>query len=280
MMTGDRTHGVAARDQLPDDAISRHVDGVHVREVGAGRTILLMHGIGSSSRSFAPQLRTLSAAHRVLAWDAPGYADSNDPPEAPGMAGYAAAARNVIAALADGPVDVLGVSWGGVIATRLALDRPELVRSLVLADSLVGSAGDATSAAAMRSRGAELAATGPEAFAAKRAARLLSPDAPDELVAHVRAAMAAAIRNPGYGYAGEAMAETDHTDELHRITAPTLVLVGARDVVTPLARSQVLADGIPGARLEILPGAGHLSNQERPAAFDAAVLHFLREVPT
>lgn len=254
------------------------LDGVVVREAGAGRTIFLLHGIGSSSRSFEAQLRELSVNHRVLAWDAPGYAASEDPPSAPGMAGYAAAAGQVLEALVDGPVDVIGVSWGGVIAVRLALDRPDLVRSLVLADSLVGSAADPSSAAAMRRRGADLEAVGPEAFAAQRSRRLLSPNASPELVAHVQASMAASIRQPGYGFAGEAMAETDHADLLHRITVPTLVLVGEQDVVTPLERSQVLVDNIPGARLETLPGAGHLSNQERPEIFNAAVLRFLREI--
>ena len=59
------------------------------------------------------------------------------------------------------------------------------------------------------------------------------------------------------------------------MTVPTLVLVGADDCITPPAAGQTLADGIPGARLAVLPGAGHLSNLEAPDAFNAAVRAFL-----
>src|SRR4051812_11353409 len=87
-----------------------------------GGPVLLLHGIGGSADSFTGQFAELSARHRVLAWDAPGYARSADPAEPPGMSGYAAAAAALLRERDAAPAHVIGVSWGGVIATRLALD--------------------------------------------------------------------------------------------------------------------------------------------------------------
>lgn len=87
--------------------------------------------------------------------------------------------------------------------------------------------------------------------------------------------MAASIRLPGYGYAADSMAATDHTADLAKIDIPTLVLSGDEDTVTGIPASQVLAGGIPGAVFVTVRGAGHLANQERPDAFNAWVESFI-----
>ncbi|GAA3108077.1 alpha/beta fold hydrolase [Streptosporangium carneum] len=241
-----------------------------------GGPVLLLHGIGGSSGSFAAQIPALSTRHRVLAWDAPGYGRSGDPSTPPGMSGYAALA----ASLLPGPAHVVGVSWGGVVATRLALEHPGLVRSLVLADSTRGSGRTPEQAAAMRGRAAELERLGGSAFAAARGPRLLSPQAPQELVDRVVTAMERSIRLPGYTYAASAMAGTDHNDVLGSLSVPVLVVVGDQDRVTGVAESQAIAAAVPGARLAVVPGAGHLANQERPEEFNRLVLDFLASVPS
>jgi pimeloyl-ACP methyl ester carboxylesterase len=129
----------------------------------------------------------------------------------------------------------------------------------------------------MRARGAELAEAGPVAFARGRAARLLSPAATAAQVARVAEAMADAIRMPGYGYAAESMAATDHGPRLAEVRARTLVLVGEHDAVCPPAESRLIADAVPGARYAEIPDAGHLSNQESPEAFAESVRAFLAE---
>ena len=125
---------------------------------------------------------------------------------------------------------------------------------------------------------AELKELGPTAFAQARAARLLSPHAPADLVARVARSMAASIRIPGYGYAAQAMAETDHSEALSSIEVPTLVLVGEHDAVTPVEESEKIAKSIAGAQLDIVPAAGHLSNQEQPEEVTARIAAFLRTV--
>lgn len=249
-------------------------------ERGQGPPVLLLHGIGSSGSAFDRQIPDLEPSYRCIAWDAPGYGSSEDPPSPPGMAGYAAAAGELLGELDAVPAHVVGVSWGGVIATRLALEHPGVVRSLVLADSSRGSGARPEGAAGMRRRGDELDRVGSGAVAAARAPRLLSPAAPPDLVDRVAGAMAAAIRNPGYRWAAEAMAGTDHLERLADVRIPTLVLVGEHDGVTPVEASRELASAIPGARVEVIPGAGHLANQEQPQAFNDLLRAFLDQAET
>ncbi len=88
--------------------------------------------------------------------------------------------------------------------------------------------------------------------------------------------MTDAVRLPGYGYAAESMAATDHTDDLEKIDVPTLVMCGDVDTVTGTPASQELAGGIPGAVYVTLRGAGHLANQEQPDAFNAWTESFVQ----
>ncbi|BAH52093.1 alpha/beta fold hydrolase [Rhodococcus opacus] len=248
----------------------------HVVESGSGPALLMLHGIGGSADSFAPQFDELAGSLRLLAWDAPGYGRSEDPGRPFDLDDYADAAADVIRdRCGDAGAHVLGMSWGGVIATRLAMRHPGLVRSLLLGSSTVGSGSDDEAAARMRSRISVLEQDGAQAFAAERAPRLMSGSAGDDLVAKATAIMAASIRLPGYGYAAESMAATDHTADLPKIDIPTLVLSGDEDGVTGVPASQVLAGGIPGAVFVTIRGAGHLANQERPDAFDAWVESFI-----
>jgi len=252
------------------------VTDLHVTDRGpaSGPNLVLLHGIGGSADTFAPQFADWDDRFRLLAWDAPGYARSADPACPLSIDDYADRVGELIRERC-GTAHVLGMSWGGVIATRLALRHPDLVRSLILGSSTVGSGATAPGAAAMRARAGELDTAGATAFAAARAPKLLSPLADPAAVSAAAAAMAAAIRPAGYRSAAASMAATDHTADLHRVAAPTLVLCGDADGVTGPPASQVLAGGIAGAVYVILRGAGHLANQERPDAFDAWVESFI-----
>lgn len=241
--------------------------------------LLCLHGIGSCANAFDGQAPLAERLGRhVVAWDAPGYRNSPDPTERFGLDDWADAAAEVIRTHAgsDGRADVLGVSWGGVTATRLTLRHPDLIRKLILADSSVGSGTSDKNADAMRGRAASLVEGG-EDFMRGRAPRLLTPDAPQELVDTAAQMMIDSIRMPIYEWACHSMADTDHTSRLGEIQAPTLVIVGDEDIVTPLKASERLADGIPNATLVTVPAAGHLANQQQPAAFNDAVAAFLAD---
>ncbi len=254
----------------PDPDLS----GIHVTEAGDGPLILCLHGIGSSSASFVSQQATLGADYSVVAWDAPGYARSADLGRRLGIAEYARIAADLIVAR-GGRAHVIGMSWGGVVAMQLAVDHPQLVDRLVLGDSTRGSATSTARARAMRARSVELAELGPRPFAAMRAGRLLRPAAPETECQRVASDMAAAIRWPGYDSAAASMADTDMTDRLHRVSAPTLVLYGRHDVVTGKPEADALAAGLTDARVAVIEDAGHLANQENPADFNRSVAQFL-----
>lgn len=260
------------------------LDGLHVAESGSeGPLLLCLHGIGSSSAAFGPQLAELGAHARVLAWDAPGYAASADPEGPMRLEDFADVAAALLRSRGAGDAPgsrahVLGVSWGGVVAQRLALRHPGLVASLILADSTPGSGGEPGTAEALRERAARLREQGPRAFAAERAPRLLSPGAPEGLVRRVTGTMAAAVRLPGYGYAAESMAATDLRAELPAVTAPALVLCGEQDRVTGPDASQFLAGALHRSAYVIVKDAGHLANQEQPERFNAWVLSHLHIV--
>lgn len=249
---------------------------IHVERAGSGDPVLLLHGIGGSADSFAPQVPVFARAYRVLAWDAPGYARSSDPDGPPGMSGYAAAAASLLSGV--GPAHVVGVSWGGVIATRLALEFPDVVRSVVLAGSTRGSGRTEASRAGMLARPRALQRDGAAEFAARRGPKLLSPAAPGDLLDRVVATMASSIRMPGYGYAAESMAATVHDRLLPSLTVPVLVVAGRQDTVTGVRESAVIAATIPGARFRVVENAGHLVNQEQPQRFNAIVAEFWKDL--
>lgn len=264
--TASASAPVSCAEEQPD---------VHLDDRGTGPCVLMLHGIGGSADSFEPQFAGMDGL-RLIAWDAPGYARSADPASPLDMDGYADSAAGVIRSrCGGGGAHVLGMSWGGVIATRLALRHPDLVRSLILGSSLVGSGADPAAAERMRARPAELGERGPEAFAAARARKLLAAEAPDALVSTAERTMARAIRLPGYAMAAESMAQTDHTADLGAVGAPALVVCGDRDEVTGRAAGQVLAGGIPDGVFVTVRGGGHLVNQERPSAFNAWVDSFV-----
>ncbi|MFF1555559.1 alpha/beta fold hydrolase [Rhodococcus erythropolis] len=243
---------------------------IYVREAGEGPNVMMLHGIGGSSETFSPQFDELAGELRMLAWDAPGYARSADPDREHTLDDYADHVAALIAErCGDGGAHLLGMSWGGVIATRVALRHPAAVRSLVLGSSTVGSGATENGAEAMRARVEHLADVGVDEYARTRAPKLLSAHAgPDETRRAVEL-MRESIRLAGYRGAAASMAATDHTHQLADITVPTLVLCGDEDTITGRPASQVLAGGISGAVFVTIHGAGHLANQERPQAFNA-----------
>ncbi|EOM74484.1 alpha/beta hydrolase [Rhodococcus rhodnii] len=250
-------------------------DGIAVDVRGDGVPVVLLHGIGGSARSCAALAELVTAdGFRTYCWDAPGYGDSLDPE--PGL-DHADALLGLFDELGIVSAHVVGTSWGGVIGAAAAITAPERLRSLVLADSTRGSGVSDDKASGMLSRVEELGRLGAPAFAAARASRLVSPRCDSVVAAAVETDMAR-VRIPGYAAAAGYMARTDLGPALHRITAPTLVVVGEDDIVTGVAESRLLADTIPGARFATILAAGHAAVQERPEAMAAHVLPLLAGV--
>jgi 3-oxoadipate enol-lactonase len=246
------------------------VTHLHYELAGSGPALLLLHGIGSNSRSFRHQLADLADAFTVVAWDAPGYGHSDDPPRALSMADNADEAARLLDVLNIEQTHVLGVSMGGVIAQLLYHRHPERVRSLILADTTAGG----SSPERLQQRLHAIDTLTPRQLAEQRAPQLVRSDAPQALIDELTEIMAD-VRPAGYRAAAIALAETDLTGLLAHIRVPTLVIHGEHDTVVPLATGQTLAQAIPGGRFQVIEQAGHVSNQEQPHAFNAAVREFL-----
>jgi pimeloyl-ACP methyl ester carboxylesterase len=250
---------------------------VHFERHGSGAPLLLLHGIGSSSRAFRHQLSDLADVFDMIAWDAPGYGQSEDPATAEfSIEDQADRAAQLLGELQLDSAHVLGVSMGGVVAQAMYHRHPERVRSLVLCDTNPGGGAlpEPERSERVRQRVDNLMRLGAREMARQRAPVLVTPEAPPSLIQELAEIMAE-VRPAGYCAAAVALGSTDLTPLLANIWVPTLVIHGACDRVVPLDTGRGLAESIPGARLVVIPDAGHVANQERPAAFNAAVREFL-----
>ncbi len=259
-----------------DDVVRVQRGPLSVLESGGSGspTLVLLHGIGSSGDAFLGQFADLADRWRILAPDALGYGLSEEVKSAPGIDGYADSVAGLLDDVEVERAVILGVSWGGLVATRFALRHPDRVRALVLADTSRGSGFDPELAQMMLARVREYSAD-PEAFVRDRTPLLVADGTPGEVVAEVAAIMTRACRMPGYGYAAASIAETDHLPCLGNLNVPTLVVVGEHDRVCPPSDSRVLVDGISGSDYAELLGVGHLPNQETPGEFNQIVGNWL-----
>ena len=240
---------------------------------GNGPPLVLVHGGAGDAREWRKQVAGLSDDFTVIAWDEPGAGRSSDVPADFGLAGYANALAALVEAL-DAPAHVCGSSWGGTVVLELCRRRPELVATLVLADTYAGWKGSLPEDE-VRARVA-----GVERMLVERAEafdqtppRLFAADPPED-VTELLGAVAADIRRESLRVALAAMAEADLRDVLPTIAVPTLLVWGELDARSPLSIAHSFARAIPHAKLVVIPGAGHMSNLERPDEFNAAVRDF------
>ena len=224
------------------------------------------------------QIAGLSDAFTVIAWDEPGAGRSSDVPADFGLAGYAIALAGLVEAL-GAPAHVCGLSWGGTVALELYRRRPELVATLVLADTYAGWKGSLPEPE-LRARvaGVERMLASSAETARPTLPGLFAGEPPREVV-ELLDGVAADVRPESVRVALRAMAETDLRDVLPAIAVPTLLVWGERDVRSPLSVAHEFARAIPHAELVVIPGAGHMSNLERPDEFNSAVRAFCLRRP-
>lgn len=243
-------------------------------ESGAGWPVLLLHGFPLHAGMWRAQLESAPPNWRVIAPDFRGFGRTPRGTHPMTIEGFAADTGAVMDALEIQAAAIAGLSMGGYVAFAMFRQEPERVASLVLADTK--AAADSPEARAGRERLREvLAAQGTRGVADQMLPKLLSKDAAPEAVSRVRAMIEAS--NPASADAAilALLARADSTPDLPRISRGTLIVVGEHDVVTPLADAEAMQQGIPRARLAVIPGAGHLSNVEQPEAFSRVVADFL-----
>ena len=245
--------------------------------LGAGPTVLMLHGIGGGHLSFAPQVETLaSSGYRAVAWDMPGYGRSA-PIEPYNFKGLAQSCIALIEALKCGDVVLVGHSMGGMVAQEVMARRPELVSKLVLCGTSpsFGKPDGQWQREFIAQRMAPLDAGKSMA----ELADVLVPQivGPGSLPEGVRLATHCMSLVPASTYrrALEALVTFDRRANLPLIQIPTLVVAGEHDPNAPPAMMKKMADAIARSTYLEMRGIGHLQNLEAPDDFDGLLLNFL-----
>ena len=251
---------------------------VAYERAGTGPPLVFVHGAAADSRMWQPQLEALADEFTVVAWDEPGAGRSSDVPTSFSLADYARSLAAVVEALGLGPAHVVGLSWGGTVALELYRNRPELVASLVLADTYAGWKGSLPAEEVeARVAGLQYLLSLPADEFNPQLPGLFAGDPPAEFIPLLEA-IAGDTRKESMGTALMVMAEADQRDLLPQITVPTLLIWGELDARSPLSVAHQFDEAIPDAELVVIPGAGHVSNLERPEEFTRAVREFCRGV--
>ncbi len=252
---------------------------LHYQDVGHGPSVVvLLHAFPLHGGMWAAQVKALESHHRVVVPDFRGLGQSGPPPVASTMEVLAEDVRALLAHLRVERAAVAGLSMGGYLAFEVWRRAPGLVRGLALCDTKAGA--DTAEGAAGREAFAKNALEHGLAWVADAMVpKLLKPTPDPAVVKQVRLLIGAGTP-AGVAAAQRGMAvRPDSTTTLATVKVPTLVLVGEEDGLTPPADAEKVAAGIKGAALVRIPGAGHLSCLENPAAFTAALEAFVRGLP-
>ena len=241
--------------------------------------VVFVHGIGGSARVWAPQVASFAAAGLVpVALDLPGYG-GRSPLVAMDFEGLAADVETAIDQLGLTRPVLVGHSMGGMVVQTALRRRPHGYAAAVLActSPAFGSADGAFQTKFVADRIGPLDAGQTMAdLAPGMVDSMIGPAADPAGRAHGVAVMSA-VPADTYRAAVRCLVGFDERTNLAHIAVPVLCLAGENDPNAPPAGVERMSGRIPGARYVCLPGVGHLPNLEAPAAFDAAILNFLRQ---
>lgn len=256
------------------------IDGLHYEVHGAGdETVVLSAGLGGSGAFFAPQMEALTARYRVVLYDQRGTGRSDRALTSPYSVGHMAEDIAKVIELAGGPAHVIGHAAGGLAGLQLALDRPDLVRSLTVINGW--SRPDPHIARCFRTRISLLNDSGPEAYVHAQPLFLY----PANWISEHADRLAEEEHHHIAGFQGrgnmlariDALLAFDIDERLPGITAPVLVSASADDMLVPSLCSERLAQRLANAKLDIAPWGGHAFTATAPDAFNTTLLAFLGE---
>jgi non-heme chloroperoxidase len=260
-----------ARQRLPGGPELEYVE----QGPRGGPTLLLLHGITDSWRSFEPVLPHLPSHWHVLALTQRGHGGSDKPAGGYGTRDFAADAATFAQALGLPPLVVVGHSMGAANAMRLVIDHPGLVRGLVAAGAFAGFGDKAELVDFVHGSIEPLTDPIPRGLAqAFQQDTLARPVLPQLL----STAVDESLRAPAFvwraAFAG--LLEDDFVGELPRIAVPTLLVQGSADVFVPAADTERLLQLLPQARASVWAGAGHAMHWEEPAHFADELRRFVQ----
>jgi 3-oxoadipate enol-lactonase len=265
-----------------DSRVARHhtfsEPQLRVAVQGHGVPVMLSHALGLDSSMWDDFAARLATTNLVARYDHRGHGGSAVPAGPYTLEDLVDDAARLIREWGRGPVVWVGLSMGGMVGQGLAIRHPELVRALVLSNTTAQYPQAAQ--AAWQQRIAAVEQGGMAAVADMVVERYLHAD---YRAAHPQAAQALReklLRSDPAGYAAtcHGLMAVNWLDQLHTIRVPTLVLAGARDLGTPPAMGQAIAERIPGATLHVFDNASHLSVAEMPDEFAQKVGEFIARV--
>ena len=238
-----------------------------------GPVVLLAPSLGTTLALWDDLAEKLSERYRVIRFDTRGHGASPVPPGPYTMSELAGDVLALADSLDVGRFALVGISLGGAIAQTLALEHPDRLTALVLC-STGPSFGEPET---WRERAARVRAEGTGFLVETTRDRWFTAELRESRPQVVRRVMAMLAGTSPVGYAGccDALASYDVTGRLGEISAPTRVVAGTEDPVSPPEVTRALAEAIPHADLVMIEGAAHIANLARPEEFDAAVLEHL-----
>ncbi|MGI8619712.1 MAG: alpha/beta fold hydrolase [Gemmatimonadaceae bacterium] len=273
---GRRRDNLSANFPMGDASTLHNGLTVAYDEVGTGKPFVLLHGFPHNRSLWAPQTSALIEHGRCIAPDLRGFGESGR--EGPySMEQYATDVVGLLENLGIERAVVGGLSMGGYVAFALWRLRPDLVRALVLADTRPGADSPDTrrkrleTMALAREGGAGAVANAQIMGMVGATTRAQNPALVDGLHQMLASAPVEGI----IGALQAMMDRPDSTELLPTIDVPTLIIVGEEDALTPVKESRAMHAAILGSRLEVIRGAGHCSNFEKPAAFNHVLGEFL-----
>jgi 3-oxoadipate enol-lactonase len=253
--------------------------GVAYDDAGEGTPVLFVHGFPHHRKLWAPQLRALAGHSRAIALDLPGFGES-DMAEKFAIDAWADGLARFLDAVKIERAVVAGLSMGGYIALAFWREHRNRVHALVLSDTRAGA--DTEEGKQKRRETIELARReGPVAVARALLPGMVGKSTRERepaVVATMRAMLESASVDSIVGASEAMMHRADASDLLPTIDVPTLIIVGEEDVLTPPKEARAMHSVIRGSRLEIIPAAGHVSNVERPAAFNHVLTEFIDQL--
>ena len=244
------------------------------REAGIGPTLFLLHGMNGGSQSWAHLFQSLATSFRIVAWDAPGFGESDVFGDS--VQDFKVAALALMSSLKLTNAILIGHSMGGVVALQLATDQEASVAGLILSSTHLGfncPKGE-TLMPRYANRIERMTSKGVDIVYGRERAKGSTPPETSEAVIDFLAKISAGSRVEGIRNGGRMSQEANNAEICADVKVPVLILSGEKDTVIPNKMHSDLITALPGAQQYVFPEAGHASYAEFPDLFNKRVKDF------
>lgn len=253
------------------------------KRIGNGPPVIFLHGIGGHSMNWAHQQTELADSFSTIAWDARGYGNSGDPEGAREFSVFAGDLRRLLDELNIERAHFVGLSMGARILMDFYPGNKHRVATLTLCDCFSGfqsklSPDKQREFLELREKPLKEGKTFSD-LAPALIDSLVSPSCSAEAREALRRSIVA-LRPESYLKTLRASVTFDRSTDIANISVPVQLIFGSDDRLTPPSMGEQMLEVLPNAQLAVIPGAGHLSNLEQPARFDAVLGDFLAEHTT